>query len=86
MVCWGGFNKVVQMEARNGHFSVRLWDSGDLVEAIYRTYEQLPAEIRPSCLSSVVGCLSLRSRRTDPGLTPKARMLVSSIAKRGIKL
>ena len=46
LVCWGGFNKVVQTEARTGHFSVRLWDSGDLVEAIYRTYERLPAEIK----------------------------------------
>ena len=46
LVCWGGFNKVVLTEARTGHFSVRLWDSGDLVEAIYRTYDRLPAEIQ----------------------------------------
>ena len=46
LVCWGGFNKVVLTEARTGYFSVRLWDSGDLVEAIYRTYERLPAEIQ----------------------------------------
>ncbi len=46
LVCWGGFNKVVQSEARQGHFSVRLWSSTDLVEAIYRTYEGLPAEIQ----------------------------------------
>ena len=46
LVCWGGFNKVVLAEARTGHFSVRLWDSGDLVKAIYRTYERLPAEVQ----------------------------------------
>jgi len=46
LVCWGGFNKVVQNEARQGHFSVRLWSSTDLVDAIYRTYERLPAEIQ----------------------------------------
>jgi restriction system protein len=46
LVCWGGFNKVVLNEARQGHFTVRLWESRDLVEAIYRTYEQLPAEIQ----------------------------------------
>ena len=46
LVCWGGFNKAVQTEARQGHFSVRLWSSTDLVEAIYRTYERLPAEIQ----------------------------------------
>ena len=46
LVCWGGFNKAVLTESRTGHFSVRLWDSGDLVEAIYRTYERLPAEFQ----------------------------------------
>lgn len=46
VVCWGGFNKAVLGEARQGHFTVRLWDSRDLVEAIYRTYDQLPAEIQ----------------------------------------
>ena len=46
LVCWGGFNKNVVAEAKQGHFTVRLWDSGDLVEAIYRTYEELPAEIQ----------------------------------------
>jgi restriction system protein len=46
LVCWGGFNKVLLNEARQGHFMVRLWDSRDLVEAIYRTYEKLPAEIQ----------------------------------------
>ncbi|MBE3143882.1 MAG: restriction endonuclease [Planctomycetes bacterium] len=46
LVCWGGYNKAVQQEARQSHFSVRLWESRDLVEAIYRTYDQLPAEIQ----------------------------------------
>jgi restriction system protein len=46
LVCWGGFNRAVLSEARQGHFSVRLWESRDLVEAIYRNYEQLPAEIQ----------------------------------------
>jgi restriction system protein len=46
LVCWGGFNKSVMTEARQSYFSVRLWDSRDLVEAIYRTYEKLPAEIQ----------------------------------------
>lgn len=46
LVCWGGFNRVVQSEARQGYFSVRLWESRDLVEAIYRNYEKLPPEIQ----------------------------------------
>jgi restriction system protein len=46
LVSWGGFNKVVLTEAKQSHFFVRLWDSKDLVEAIYRNYERLPAEIQ----------------------------------------
>ena len=46
LVCWGGFNRVVLTESRQGHFIVRLWDSLDLVRAIYRTCERLPAEIQ----------------------------------------
>jgi restriction system protein len=46
LVCWGGFNKVVLAEAKQGHFTVRLWDSRDVVEAVYRTYGHLPAEIQ----------------------------------------
>ncbi len=46
LVCWGGFNKAVTTEAKQGYFTVRLWESRDLVEAIYRNYERLPAEIQ----------------------------------------
>ena len=46
LVCWGGFNKAVLAESKQGHFTVRLWDSRDLVESIYRNYERLPAEIQ----------------------------------------
>ena len=46
LVCWGGFNRAVLAESRQSHFVVRLWDSGDLVGAIYRNYEHLPAEIQ----------------------------------------
>ena len=46
LVCWGGYNRAVEQESRQGHFVVRLWDSSDLVGAIYRHYEYLPAEIQ----------------------------------------
>jgi restriction system protein len=46
LVCWGGYNKVVLAEAKQSHFTVRLWESRDLVEAILRNYEKLPAEIQ----------------------------------------
>ena len=46
LVCWGGFNKSLINEAKTGHFSVRLWASRDLVDAVYKNYEKLPAEIQ----------------------------------------
>ena len=46
IMCWGGFNKPVTTEAKQGYFSVRLWESRDLVEAIYRNYDRLPAEVQ----------------------------------------
>lgn len=46
LVAWGGFNRVVLAEAKQGYFAVRLWESRDLVEAIYRNYERLPAEVQ----------------------------------------
>ena len=45
-MCWGGFTRAVLSESRQQHFSIRLWDSRDLLEAIYRSYERLPAEIQ----------------------------------------
>ena len=46
LVCWGGFTRAVEQEARQSHFTVRLWDSSDLVTAILRNYDRLPAEIQ----------------------------------------
>lgn len=46
LVCWGGFNRAVLAEARTSHFAVRLWDSNDVVQALYRNYDKLPAEMQ----------------------------------------
>ena len=46
LVCWGGFNRAVLQESKQGHFTVRLWNSSDLVDAIYRNYDHLPAEVQ----------------------------------------
>jgi restriction system protein len=46
LVCWGGFNKALLAEAKQGHFVIRLWESRDLVNAILQNYEKLPAEIQ----------------------------------------
>ena len=46
LVSWGGFKLTVLREARQETFKIRLWDQSSLVEAIYRSYEKLPAEIQ----------------------------------------
>jgi restriction system protein len=45
-VSWGGFTDAVIKDAKKEHFSIRLWDQGDLVEAILANYERLDEEIR----------------------------------------
>jgi restriction system protein len=46
LVCWGGFTRQVEVEARQAHFSLRLWGSAELVEAILKNYDRLSAEIQ----------------------------------------
>jgi restriction system protein len=46
LVSWGGFNSKVPTEARDQFFSVRLWDSGDLIQAVLDNYENLSPEIQ----------------------------------------
>jgi restriction system protein len=46
LVCWGGFKASVVREARMSFFSVRLWNSTDLIDAVLRNYDRLPAEFK----------------------------------------
>jgi restriction system protein len=46
LVAWGGFTKASIREARQSHFQLRLWSAEELVDAIYRTYDNLPEEIQ----------------------------------------
>lgn len=46
LVSWGGFTGPLRNEARPLVFKVRLWDQSELVQAIYRTYDRLGAEIQ----------------------------------------
>ncbi len=46
LVSWGGFNRVVQKQARLSFFSVRLWDADDLITAIQRNYARLSEEVQ----------------------------------------
>lgn len=46
LVSWGGFNNKAIQEARDAFFSIRLWDSGDLLEAIFKHYEHFDDELK----------------------------------------
>ena len=42
----GGFNRDVRKEARQSFFQIRLWDSGDLLNAIFKNYRKFPEDLR----------------------------------------
>lgn len=45
-VSWGGFTRDAVREAKKAYFEIRLWDSGDLVAAILRHYDQFGETLR----------------------------------------
>ncbi|HEY0394871.1 MAG TPA: restriction endonuclease [Candidatus Elarobacter sp.] len=46
IVSWSGYTAAVYAEARRAFFQIRLWDADDLIDALLKSYESLPAEIR----------------------------------------
>jgi len=46
LVSWSGFNSKAIQEARDQFFDVRLWDSGDLLEAVFKYYDKFSDELR----------------------------------------
>ena len=46
LVAWGGFNNSCTKEARDAFFSIRLWDQGDLLQAIFKYYERFDDELK----------------------------------------
>ena len=46
LISWGGFNSKVPTEERSQFFSIRLWDSGDLIQALLENYEKLSSDIK----------------------------------------
>ena len=46
LVAWGGVNRQAEKFLETTKFQIRVWDSGDLMAAIYRVYPDLPADIR----------------------------------------
>jgi len=46
LVAWGGFTNQCIQEARDAFFSIRLWDQGDLLGAIFEYYERFDDELK----------------------------------------
>lgn len=46
LVSWGGFTNPVKQDARKAFFTIRLWDQGDVVNAILQNYDRLDDEIK----------------------------------------
>ncbi|WP_419862444.1 restriction endonuclease [Candidatus Poriferisodalis sp.] len=46
LVAWGGVNQPARREMRSQFFRVRVWDADDLLEAVFRNYDQLDKELQ----------------------------------------
>ena len=46
LVCRGGYKSSVLQEARQSFFQIRLWDSGDLLRAIFKNYDKFPDQLQ----------------------------------------
>jgi restriction system protein len=46
LVSWGGFKSTLHAEARTGYFRIRLWDQGDLMDAVFANYDRLDDDLK----------------------------------------
>jgi restriction system protein len=46
LVAWGGLSRQAREALRNQQMRVRVWESSDVVDAVLRTYDQLPESMR----------------------------------------
>lgn len=46
LVCWGGFKSSVIQEARQSFFTIRLWDSGDLLSMILKNHDKFSDDLK----------------------------------------
>lgn len=46
LVSWGGFTSPVRLDAKKDFFRIRLWDQGDIVDAVLQNYERLDDEVK----------------------------------------
>jgi len=63
LVAWGGFKSSVYTEARRHFFSIRLWDSDELIRAITDCYENLSPDLQAELPLKQVWTVVRRSRR-----------------------
>lgn len=66
-VSWGGFNNVVEREAKTEHFRLRLWDSEDLMNAIFANYEKFDEELRAELPMKKIWLLVQDPNEEGPG-------------------
>lgn len=45
-VSWGGFNSEAKKEAKDAFFTMRLWDQGNILQEIFKYYEQFDNELK----------------------------------------
>jgi restriction system protein len=45
-VSWSGYTRPAIEESRRSFFNVRLWDSDDLLQAVFENYNDLPADLK----------------------------------------
>lgn len=64
-VAWNGFNQAARRLARNQWFSIRIWDSGDLIEKITENYNQLSEDIRAQLPLKQIWTLADEDQHTD---------------------
>jgi len=46
LVSWSGFTSALDKEAKDDFFVIRLWDSDDLMKALFENYDRLEEELR----------------------------------------
>ena len=46
LVSWGGFKGMVDKEALQIFFEIRLWDSDDLISALFECHDKLPEDVQ----------------------------------------
>jgi len=46
LVAWGGFNTIALKEARDDFFEIRMWDAGELLNAVFKYYDKFDDELK----------------------------------------